>query len=372
VDEFEDQRLRGQRAAEARKLAADHQESEADARDAAADRREAAADLREVEADAREAEADDREAEADAREAEADVRELAADARAASTSRARVERDVHARDRELRHAATERRAAATRARAQMREAQGRGEAGEHDLVAAQLTALGEQLFAAADLPGVTKRIVTIAGALMPAADVTSLTVLDGDGQFQTPAFTDELAVRLDQAQYQAGDGPCLEATRAEGTGLARCEDLSGPDAPWQAFATAASVLGVRSVVSVGLFPASEAPRLGALNFYGYRPHVLVDLDIDMAILLAAHLATALNAWQRLDAKQRYIDNLRRALESRQVIGIAQGLLMAQQGGTPDQAFEVLSATSQRLNIKVRDLAERMAHGKSLDPGRPTT
>ncbi|MGP5080137.1 ANTAR domain-containing protein, partial [Brachybacterium alimentarium] len=48
--------------------------------------------------------------------------------------------------------------------------------------------------------------------------------------------------------------------------------------------------------------------------------------------------------------------LREALESRNVIGIAQGLLMNRYGLTRDQAFEVLRRRSQESQTKLRDLA----------------
>jgi AmiR/NasT family two-component response regulator len=49
-------------------------------------------------------------------------------------------------------------------------------------------------------------------------------------------------------------------------------------------------------------------------------------------------------------------HLRQAVESRAVIGQATGILMARRGLTADEAFEVLSRTSQDRNIKLDRLA----------------
>lgn len=48
-----------------------------------------------------------------------------------------------------------------------------------------------------------------------------------------------------------------------------------------------------------------------------------------------------------------------ALASRDVIGQAKGLLMARQDITSDQAFDALRRASQRLNVKLRDVADDM-------------
>ena len=48
--------------------------------------------------------------------------------------------------------------------------------------------------------------------------------------------------------------------------------------------------------------------------------------------------------------------LRARLETLPVIEQAKGIVMAQTGCGPDEAFELLRLASQRSNIKVRDLA----------------
>jgi len=64
----------------------------------------------------------------------------------------------------------------------------------------------------------------------------------------------------------------------------------------------------------------------------------------------------------LDACQREVDQLREALSTRPVIDQAKGMLIARHGCSPEQAFQMLSAASQRENRKVRDVAEAMVEG----------
>ena len=49
-------------------------------------------------------------------------------------------------------------------------------------------------------------------------------------------------------------------------------------------------------------------------------------------------------------------HLQDALESRDVIGQAKGILMAREGLDADEAFDVLRRASQRTNRKLRDVA----------------
>ncbi len=79
-----------------------------------------------------------------------------------------------------------------------------------------------------------------------------------------------------------------------------------------------------------------------------------------------------------------VEGLRQALETRDVIGQAKGILMASEGTTADEAFDILRRASQRLNVKVRDVAAQIATASvernledvkrltAMDPGRRTT
>jgi AmiR/NasT family two-component response regulator len=51
--------------------------------------------------------------------------------------------------------------------------------------------------------------------------------------------------------------------------------------------------------------------------------------------------------------------LQKAIETRDVIGQAKGILMERDRLTADEAFDVLSRASQRLNRKLRDIADEL-------------
>jgi AmiR/NasT family two-component response regulator len=59
-----------------------------------------------------------------------------------------------------------------------------------------------------------------------------------------------------------------------------------------------------------------------------------------------------------------------ALASRDLIGQAKGILMAREGCSADQAFDMLRRASQRLNQKLRDVAEQIVESPASPRGGP--
>ena len=59
---------------------------------------------------------------------------------------------------------------------------------------------------------------------------------------------------------------------------------------------------------------------------------------------------------------RLAEQMRQAMETRAVIEQAKGMLIAAHGCTPDEAFKILSESSQRTNRKLRDIATSMVEG----------
>jgi hypothetical protein len=206
---------------------------------------------------------------------------------------------------------------------------------------------------------VLDRVVRAGLHVVSGADMVSVTLRSQDRRFHTPVETSPLATQLDALQYQFDEGPCVEATRTPGLGVMQCDDV-GRSADFPIWGPAAAAAGVRSVLAVGLFPAGDPPRMGALNFYSFEPGGLDGADRDVALVLAAHASTALVATQGNTALEVEAAQLRTALESRDVIGQAKGILMQRRGIDADEAFEVLRLASQSLNIKLVDIAQTLA------------
>ncbi|MFC5056231.1 GAF and ANTAR domain-containing protein [Saccharothrix xinjiangensis] len=189
-----------------------------------------------------------------------------------------------------------------------------------------------------------QRIVELALTVVPGADSASLS-LARTGALQTVAATDELAVSADAAQYDAGDGPCLRVLPH--ARVLRAGDLAA-DARWPRFRERAVELGVHGVVACHL-PTRDGGR-SALNLYAREPGALDEGGEAVAELYATHAAIALATALREE-------DLRTAVASRETISQALGILMQRHRIKSDQAFQLLSTASQKLNIKVRRLAE---------------
>jgi hypothetical protein len=224
-------------------------------------------------------------------------------------------------------------------------------------LAGEFVRLAENLLTATTVHGVLDRVVQAARVAVPGADLVSVTLATETG-YTTPVYTDDLALRLDEVQYRLGEGPCVEATRTPGLGLTFSGDLA-QGVQFPNFGPAAAQLGAHSVLAVGLFPDGEKDRFGALNIYAYQAGGLDELDRDLALILAAHASTALAGTLAATSAELETAQLRQALQSRDVIGQAKGILMERRGISADEAFDVLRRASQSLNIKLTTVAQTL-------------
>jgi GAF domain-containing protein len=180
--------------------------------------------------------------------------------------------------------------------------------------------------------------------------------LQRDGGPATAAFYGDAALPLDNAQYEADDGPCLTAYR---TGeIVRVERIRDVTQRWPTFSAAAAEARIVSSLSLPLIVKSEI--VGALNLYSSQALTFSDGAVHLATLFAEQAALAVtNAavyWKTYTLTQ----NLTLALENRERIGQAKGILAVRLGITMDEAFEQLRRTSQQLNVKLRDVADHVA------------
>ncbi|HEY4460550.1 MAG TPA: ANTAR domain-containing protein [Pseudonocardiaceae bacterium] len=234
-------------------------------------------------------------------------------------------------------------------------------------LAGQLTRLTRDLLDATSVAGALQRIVVVVAEVVAGADLVSVTLRGSNGEFHTPAQTDPMAGLLDRLQYDFAEGPCVEAARPGGPIVAISDDLSVESA-WPRFAPVAAARGYASIVSTALLPDSRHPRLsGALNIYSTRRGGLSATDRDIALLLAAHASLVLATTQAVTAAELQAAHLRKAIESRDVIGQAKGILMQRRGISADEAFDILRRASQGLNVKLADLAQTLSTGHAELP-----
>jgi GAF domain-containing protein len=168
---------------------------------------------------------------------------------------------------------------------------------------------------------------------------------------ETVAATAELVADLDVVQVETGEGPDLEVITS-GRGVV-VHDTS-VDPRWPAWSQRAVSAGVGSVLATPLRTAEQT--LGSLGLHDLRAGHFTDDDLEIAHVLALHAAVALDA-------ARDHDNLWRAIGSRHLIGMAQGILMERFGIDSDEAFAVLRRYSQDSNVKLHAVAEHVVATK---------
>ncbi|MCW2699423.1 MAG: hypothetical protein JWQ45_958 [Blastococcus sp.] len=190
----------------------------------------------------------------------------------------------------------------------------------------------------------------------PGAEACGLT-LEQAGRGMTVTYSGELAARGDERQYELDDGPCLESLRSGK--VVAVADMA-QERRWGRYPERAVDAGVRASLSLPL-TVGEGGR-GALNLYASRPHAFTDTDAQVGQSWAGQASGALSVAWRMAEREKAVDHLTRGLVTRQVIGQAVGLLMAQRRCTGDEAFDLLKNASQRNNEKLRDVASRMIAG----------
>lgn len=333
---------------------------------------------RDAEADGRDAEADEREAEADRRELRIDARELVLDrweneiaARAAELGmldeieehRREQRRHERAADGYARRGEAEiRRDAAIERDIRQGDRQRWAAAAVPPAAAAGLCLPGSfgELGAAlgGDAPMTSVLGLVLAAAVESVAECAAATVaLSTKGRIEVAASTAPWAAELDERQAALGAGPLVTAMVDD---RVRTADL-GADERWPALAGEDEARG-RAAMAFGLRVGDRG--VGVLTVYGGRGGRFGPEAATTGEFLAALASVAMmRSYERLTYEAQ-AQAWQSALSSRDAIGQAKGMLMAQRSITADEAFEVLREASQRLNSKVRDIAVHlMEHGR---------
>lgn len=193
------------------------------------------------------------------------------------------------------------------------------------------------------------RLVTsLASATVRRADGVSIT-LERHGQMATVVASDDTVRRMDDHQYATGEGPCLSAA-AEGRWF-HSESLADEER-WPVFVPRALEDGIASVLSTPVVVGSRS--VGALNVYSRTAWAFGPVEREVARLFATHATDVLDEVAEIDEHQGV--RFSAALTAREVIAMAQGVLMARRGVSAEAAAAELYRSARRSEITVRDEA----------------
>jgi transcriptional regulator with GAF, ATPase, and Fis domain len=180
------------------------------------------------------------------------------------------------------------------------------------------------------------------------ADEAGILVTHSRHDIETPAATGPVVAKAHDLQTAFDEGPCLDAIEGRATYLT---GDTAHDERWPKWGPAAFDIGVKSAVGVRL--ATRGRGYGSLNVYANRLNAFDQAQADLVEVLAAHASAAFAAADR----ER---GLAEALESRTIIGQAQGILMQTFNIDADTAFSFLRRISQHENVRLHALAEAIS------------
>lgn len=175
----------------------------------------------------------------------------------------------------------------------------------------------------------------------------------GGHRFETVGATHRDVERADRLQYELREGPCVDA--AVEISSVHSESLAD-DPRWPRWGPAAAELGFQSVISAEVHGRGQ--RIGSLNLYGGSRTTFSPDDVDVARLFAGHGAIALT-------NARSEDGLLQALDTRTLIGQAQGILMERFDLEADQAFAVLRRYSQESDRRIGEIVVEIVATRQL-------
>lgn len=176
---------------------------------------------------------------------------------------------------------------------------------------------------------------------VPGAEQAGISLLHSDGSITSHPESENAIGEVDQLQATFREGPCVTALWDQHTVLV--DDLAAEVERWPRFAPKASAAGIGSMLSFQLYARENT--LGALNLYSQEPRSFTADSRTLGELFAVQAAAALG-------EARHVAQLHQALETRDVIGKATGILMERYSADADRAFSMLVRTSQETNMKL--------------------
>jgi GAF domain-containing protein len=207
------------------------------------------------------------------------------------------------------------------------------------------------------------------------AEVTGMTgagimLMSGDVAQGSLCTTNDVSARIEELQFELGEGPCVDAFHQDRPVLE--PDLAAPRTPrWVAFSGPAVEAGARAIFG---FPLQVgAVRIGALNLYCDRPGPLSDEQHADALVVADIAAQAILVMQANAPPGKLAEELQAGANFQYVVHQAAGMVSAQLDTSVGQALVRLRAFAFGNDRPLRDVAaEVVSRTLRFDPGSTET
>lgn len=204
-------------------------------------------------------------------------------------------------------------------------------------------------------------------ALFPVDGAAISTMGDLLGTETVSASSDQ-AARIDELQFDLGEGPCWDALALART-VSEPNMRRSPSGRWPAFREA---IASEDVGALFALPMVIGPlRIGAIDLYSTDPTVLDDESIRQGEAMANVVGRHILKSSLAEVGRDYRDELRNPL-SRRVLHQATGMVLAQLGLSAADARLVIEGHAFAAGITVVEVAQRIVDRDLVLPGLPST
>jgi GAF domain-containing protein len=197
-------------------------------------------------------------------------------------------------------------------------------------------------------------LTTLAHETIAAATGAGVSLLDERGHRTSVGATSDVVLEADDLQYRLDQGPCLTAWAEQRT--VRVDDV-GIDPRWPKWSDSVRPLQVLSTLSVPMVLPHRA--LGAVKVYSEQRGAFDQRAEKLLEGFAGTAALLLGSAASLDNARQLSENLRQALQARDSVQLAKGVIMQRDGLTEDEAFQVLVNEARVADLGLRQVADRV-------------
>jgi GAF domain-containing protein len=217
-------------------------------------------------------------------------------------------------------------------------------------LASALAQMGQVLLAVQTGDTAVNLVAALAVETLPGTIGAGVTLVDESGK-HTRAASNPLVEAADQLQYKYDSGPCLTAWRDQVP--VYIADIAA-ESRWPEWRDAVIRLGVRSMLCVPML--SSGRSMGAIKVYSDQLGAYDAASVHVLELFAQQAAVLLANTKAVSDAHQLSAHLSAALEDRDVISQAAGILLAQGATDLPAALETLRSAARRAGKPIFEVA----------------
>lgn len=184
----------------------------------------------------------------------------------------------------------------------------------------------------------------------------------GAGSLQLAAATSEEMEVIERVEINSKEGPCIDAYMTRQAVVV--SDLDAVSDRWPRVVPRLREMGMASGVAFPIKLRDDC--IGALNLYRHETGTFADEHLRLGQAFADIAAIGILQQRRIAEANERTEQLQRALTSRIIIEQAKGVVVANEGVSPAEAFDRIRRYARREQIRIHDLSEDIVAGTVPD------